>query len=370
MHKQICNVTKDFYKDEKISTLEYLLNIRKEHKYLCIWGMGNLGKPAKDICDLVNCKVDFFCDNAERVWGKYYRGTRCISPKELFALDEVAIIVCAKAYTDIVNDIKKKGNADTYWINMTKIPAQIFLRETDCEEICRKLTSNMEIFADDISRKTYLALWKEYLQIESMPIEKSVVEENQYFCDIINFTTNEVIIDGGAYIGDTFATFLESVDDFERAYLFELNEKNYNSLVHNIDKYPKHIKDKVVCINMGLSNKLDICKYIDNDEASRLSMNIGDGEVQLTTIDEALGENRVSFIKMDIEGAEAESLEGAMKIIERDLPNMAICIYHSISDFINIPMWIHQHFKEYDIYIRHHTWTLNETVCYAIRKNQ
>ena len=46
-----------------------------------------------------------------------------------------------------------------------------------------------------------------------------------------------------------------------------------------------------------------------------------------TIINQLKHDNNVSFIKMDVEGAELESLKGAKKIIQRDKPKMAICIY-------------------------------------------
>ena len=47
--------------------------------------------------------------------------------------------------------------------------------------------------------------------------------------------------------------------------------------------------------------------------------------------------DRVDFIKMDIEGAERQALEGARRTIQRFHPRMAICTYHMIDDPVVVP---------------------------------
>ena len=43
---------------------------------------------------------------------------------------------------------------------------------------------------------------------------------------------------------------------------------------------------------------------------------------------------------MDIEGAELPALKGAERSIKRYRPNLAISIYHSLDDFLDIPEYI------------------------------
>lgn len=83
-------------------------------------------------------------------------------------------------------------------------------------------------------------------------------------------------------------------------------------------------------------------------------------------LDEVLENEKVTFIKMDIEGSEMAALRGGSHIIQNQRPKLAICIYHSPEDMLNIPLWIKKLVPEYKIYIRYYTDMMLETVCYAV----
>lgn len=86
------------------------------------------------------------------------------------------------------------------------------------------------------------------------------------------------------------------------------------------------------------------------------------------TIDEAIDPgDRVTTIKMDIEGSELEALKGARETIRRDKPKLAICIYHKTEDLWEIPLYIKSLIPEYRFYIRHHGPSgLYDSVLYAV----
>jgi hypothetical protein len=74
------------------------------------------------------------------------------------------------------------------------------------------------------------------------------------------------------------------------------------------------------------------------------------------------------FIKMDIEGSEPEALKGSANTITARKPKLAICLYHRIEDFWEIPLYLHDLVPWYKLFVRHHTsiFDLTETVLYAM----
>ncbi|WP_207131900.1 FkbM family methyltransferase [Clostridium botulinum] len=88
--------------------------------------------------------------------------------------------------------------------------------------------------------------------------------------------------------------------------------------------------------------------------------------MEVTSIDEFLQGKEVTFIKMDIEGAELEALKGAENTIKRYKPKLAICTYHKPMDIVNIPIYLKSIVPEYNIYLRHYSYGPLDTVCYAV----
>lgn len=93
----------------------------------------------------------------------------------------------------------------------------------------------------------------------------------------------------------------------------------------------------------------------------------GEASIEVLVIDDAIAfYEKITFIKMDVEGAELESLKGARYIIQRFKPKLAICIYHRDEDMYEIPLYIKELVPEYKLYVRHHANGASETVLYAM----
>ncbi|MBQ6342965.1 MAG: FkbM family methyltransferase [Anaerolineaceae bacterium] len=75
--------------------------------------------------------------------------------------------------------------------------------------------------------------------------------------------------------------------------------------------------------------------------------------------------DKVTYIKADIESFEYKMLKGAEKTIKNNKPRLAICIYHNAVDMYSILLLIHRINPDYRFSVRHHSFTLSETVLYA-----
>jgi hypothetical protein len=92
------------------------------------------------------------------------------------------------------------------------------------------------------------------------------------------------------------------------------------------------------------------------------------GEIRIETdsVDHVCEGEKVTFIKMDIEGAELEALKGARNTICRHRPKLAICVYHRQEDLVTIPQYILSLHEDYRLYLRHYGDFCTETVLYAV----
>ena len=85
---------------------------------------------------------------------------------------------------------------------------------------------------------------------------------------------------------------------------------------------------------------------------------------------ELLGsDEKIDYIKYDVEGAEKEALEGSRRIIKKYRPDLLISIYHRTEDLHSLILQVHDLCPEYKLYIRRYpyipAWDLN---LYAVKK--
>jgi FkbM family methyltransferase len=189
-----------------------------------------------------------------------------------------------------------------------------------------------------------------------------VDQVGQYFEDFLNFTDNEVFIDAGGYDGQTSIEFIKLCPTYQSIYIFEPSKENLSLAKKNL----KNFKN-VNFISKGLSNQKDILRFnTDSGSANSISEN-GTIEIDVDTLDTLVNE-KVSFIKMDIEGSEELAIEGMKNHILNDYPKMAISVYHKVDDLWKIPKQLFAIRDDYDIYLRHYTEGTDETVMFFIPK--
>jgi FkbM family methyltransferase len=115
----------------------------------------------------------------------------------------------------------------------------------------------------------------------------------------------------------------------------------------------------------GLAESIKTMNFqTDYRSASNLS-EAGTVQIEVDSLDNQIKEN-VSFIKMDIEGAERIALQGARKHILMDHPKLAVCCYHKVDDLRKIPEQVLEIRNDYSIYLRHYSNGLHETVMYFL----
>ena len=182
--------------------------------------------------------------------------------------------------------------------------------------------------------------------------------------NIFEVKEDATIFDIGAWKGDTAYFFSKKCSNKARIYAFEPDENNYKILLKIKDKYKLN---NVIASNILFSNS--------ETEINFLSMDLNRQAVKMksTTIDKFVEENnieKIDYIKMDVEGAEKNILEGSIKTIKKFKPSLAIAIYHGgklfMEDFYNIPIFIKNVINEdYEYYIRTFSPWGGETILFC-----
>ncbi|HEX8196419.1 MAG TPA: FkbM family methyltransferase [Pyrinomonadaceae bacterium] len=189
---------------------------------------------------------------------------------------------------------------------------------------------------------------------------------------IIKAETGDYVIDAGACWGDTALYFANAVGANGKVFSFEFIPSNVNILRRNLALNP-HLENRVEIIEKAVWSESDTTLYYDdNGPASRVGstpQNTQEDKASTLSIDDLVNSsslNKLDFIKMDIEGAEPRALQGARKTLEKFKPKLAIAIYHSLDDFVEIPRFLDSLGLGYKFYLGHYTIHIEETILYAV----
>lgn len=187
-------------------------------------------------------------------------------------------------------------------------------------------------------------------------------QANQYFESFLSLKDGENFVDIGGFDGKTAIEFVNRCPNYNKIHLFEPEKSNMTTAkevcagVRGLVFHPCGISDKeqVLGIKVGGSTSKIVSK------------GLGDYDIQLKRLDDVLKDETVSFIKMDIEGAEQTALKGCEHIIKAQQPKLAICVYHQGNDMRVIFDTVKKMNQGYKVYIRHYTEGVVETVMFFI----
>lgn len=359
------------------------MNLINQAAHVCVYGLGKYFEDAflkQNVRE--RFRVDLLCDsNAEKVQSVVqrpeYAGLKGITLEELAQYKGVYVIVMLGNPTDALKDLGKRiGIENCAAYNDVALDDVISKEEQyRSTEYFKSQTADifrvLNLLEDERSKKNYVNIICNRIAPQfSQATYEEMCQEPQYFPkDVFKLSEHERIVDGGAYIGDTLHSFLEECDGhFDAYHAFEMDSENCEKLMLECKKLEMDIREKVYCHQKGLWDVNRLLSYGKRSSDDSYSIyNEEDTEtVQTVSLDQYLTNENVTFIKMDIEGAEWKALQGAREIISSAKPKMAICVYHRLEDIWKIPLLLKEWVPEYHIAIRHHAkFWVSETVCYA-----
>ncbi len=134
------------------------------------------------------------------------------------------------------------------------------------------------------------------------------------------------MVDGGAYTGDTLQRFLQQGYRFAAIHAFEPDTDNFNKL--RITALALTPETQISLWPCGLWSSTCRMSFSEGRGTSSKLSASGSSLIPAVALDDVLHGQPLNLIKLDIEGAEPEALQGARRLIEKYRPGLAICLYH------------------------------------------
>jgi FkbM family methyltransferase len=223
-----------------------------------------------------------------------------------------------------------------------------------------------DLFTEDASRQEYLAqvAFRLFLDYDALKPPDNL--ENYFPQDLIELNNSEVLVDCGAFDGDTIAYFLQRQgNSFDSIIAFEPDPLNWEKLMQRKKNLPDPVRLKIQTFPQALGARAEIVHF--SPTGTDLSK-VGEGpvSVECVTLNEALRNTNPTLIKFDIEGAELSALSGADEVISESRPVLAVSAYHEQNHLWKVPLKLAEICKDYEFFLRPQGTEGWDLVCYAL----
>jgi FkbM family methyltransferase len=230
-------------------------------------------------------------------------------------------------------------------------------------ELQEHLDAWMQIYdslSDEASRRTFIDIVRFRLSCNPEYMKDYAVRvQEQYFEDFMKFS-GETFVDAGGFDGDTSEGFAERYPDYRKIILFEPSQKNMAAARQRLAGY-RDIDYR----DIGLSDSACMLNFDQDAGSASAITDSASVSIPVDTLDAVVAE-RVSFIKMDLEGWEMKALQGSRRHISQDRPKLAIAVYHDSPDFRLVHQFVSGFGHDYKCYLRHYTQGWSETVMFFV----
>ena len=226
----------------------------------------------------------------------------------------------------------------------------------------RELSEAEALLYDEDSKKLFEEIVRYKLSGDIGYLDSTVTTDEMY--TLLSAREVRIAIDAGAYNGDTAREMKRYFSDLKKIYAIEPDKRNFKKLL----KYSEaETEIEVLPINAAVTDFDGVTAFSDSGNrnssiASTQSYEHRDGEVNAVALN-TLTEEKIDYIKYDVEGAEYAALSGSFELIKQNRPTLLVSLYHKSSDLYKLPLMLTRVLSGYRFYLRRlrciPAWELN-----------
>lgn len=370
---------------ETVSSVQYReqneLNrlLSRKNGRCVLFGAGNMGCRAQDALRLIGIHPLCVSDNNPELWGTWLGEIQILPPEEAAARfgDNAHFFITIRNehhwYRETFNRLSSLGctgisSAEPIaWRFPEQFPP--FLAYDLPHKIYAQANHVLDaanLWADEASCQEYSAHIRLRALGDPSGLPKPAVEESYFLDGAFQAEPGDTFLDCGAFDGDTVRAMIARQPDFGAIHAIEADSNSFTKLRTYVDGLGPALRNKIQLHSCAVGSQRGHVKFENDGTITSKISDAGPLTVELFPIDELCAAIPLSFIKMDIEGAEFDALMGAKNVIQRDRPILAICVYHSQNDLWRIPLLIRSFYPDYRMYLKSYSGDGIQTVAYAV----
>ena len=345
------------------------------NRKIIIYGAGAFGHEMHSYLKDNHIPVLAFLDKNAKPGQTIYQIPVYFPENELFSgIDRksitiiISIVLTEPARKEITSFLHSLGYLDiidAQTLRAMRVPYAQERMEPDPEELLTEkgeILTAFSLMADEQSQDIYECNLRAHFKRDYLDTRESIGAIQYFAPGIPHEMRFSQFIDCGSYTGDTLSALEQGREIYAYAG-FEPGRNSFQELTRMADK----LQDTIRCslFPCAVSEFTGMTQFCDIAGSGAIDKS-GTVQVQGVRLDDALKNFEPTLIKMDIEGEEYHALLGAKKMITQYKPDLAICVYHYISDLWRIPNLIQSWNLGYSFYLRSHSSATMETVLYAV----
>jgi len=345
-------------------------------RQLVIFGAGRLGRAVRQGLSGTDLEPIAFADNNPLIWGKVVDGLPVLSPEDAAQQhsQKAAFVVAvwhpsrSPLMSALLDQLRTLGCRAVpfpklFWRHSnTFLPYFFWDLPTNLLQQGQGIASAYKLLEDEVSRQTFAAQLQLRLHADFDCVGTPCPGE-QYFPGLFSLTASECFVDCGAYTGDTIQSFISQTDNcFRKVVAFEADP----AVIPSLRTFICDVGTRAVLYTAAVGAYNGAVHFTGDGIGGGRITGTAAAEVPCVRLDDTLGRERVSLIKMDIEGSELQALEGAQRIIRRDRPVLAICGYHQPDHLWRVIESLSNLAPDSALFLRSHCADGLDSVCYAV----
>lgn len=341
---------------------DYLSQVTKP---IVLYGMGNGADAILDRCAALDIPVAGVFASDEFVRGQQFRGYPVLTYKQAKAQwgEFVLLIAFASERPEILRRFFHLAQQqETYAPHLplfgdTTVVTPQWLREN--RGVLERVHAGL---ADDLSRQVLEDILS-YKLTGKLEYLARVTRRQDDLTSLFTFGEEEAYADLGAYNGDTLREFLDLTEGhYDHLYAVEPDLKNFRKLQAYVEEEQL---GRCTLVPEGIWAQPAALPFAA--KGGRMSSLEETGKkvvpVPVTSLDALVGNHDLTYVKMDVEGVEKETLAGGECVITRCAPKLLVAGYHHDDDLWEIPLELWALRPDYKVYLRRHPyvpcWEIN-----------
>ena len=321
-------------------------------KPIVLYGLGDGADKVLDEFYKLGIKPRGVMASDDFVRGQSFRGftVKKLSDFEN-ELEEFLVALCfASQLPDVMNHIKSVAEKHTLLVPSVPVFGDNIFNDNFVTSNENAFKTAYSELADDLSRQVFEDIIRFQYSGDLKYLDSCTTDKDEAF-KILNLGGNEAYLDLGAYNGDTIDEFLSYTDgQYESITAFEPNARSFKKL----SDYCSDMEN-VNLWQLGSYNKNTVINF--NTKSGRNCAISDKGTpIQAARVDTILCGKRITYAKLDVEGAEKETFEGMENTIRLFKPKLNVAAYHRSEDIFSLILQLKSINPGYKFYLRHHPY--------------